>query len=182
MAETTHDTAGGAGTPEVKGQAGAPDHFGLDVDALARLPNIFPGLRYRDAPAMIEWLRNAFGFEPHAVYPDGEGGIAHAELRLGAGLVMLGSVRDDGAGFGAPGRSDGDDPVPPRTTVQLFVALPPGEVAPHFDQARNAGAEIVQELAETDFGTEQYIARDPEGHQWVFGSYQPLAGDLVAEE
>lgn len=182
MAETTSDAPGGSGSPEVKGQAGAPDHFGLDVDALARLPNIFPGLRYRDAPAMIEWLREAFGFEPHAVYPDGEGGIAHAELRLGAGLVMLGSARDDGAGFEAPVRPAGADQAQPRTTVQLFVALPPHEVEAHYGRAKEAGAEIVQELAETDYGTEQYVARDPEGHQWVFGSYQPLAGDLVEEE
>lgn len=175
MAKTTND--GGA----VKGQAGAPDHFGLDIDALARLPNIFPGLRYRDAPAMIEWLRDAFGFVPHAVYPDGEGGIAHAELRLGAGLVMLGSVRDDAIPFGPPeGAAAGASPG--RTTVQLYVALPPDELAAHYRQAQEAGAEIMQELAETDFGTEQYIARDPEGHQWVFGSYQPLAGDLVPEE
>lgn len=182
MAETTRHEGGEGDTPEVKGQAGAPDHFGLDIDALARLPNIFPGLRYRNAPAMVEWLQDAFGFVPHAVYPDGEGGIAHAELRIGAGLIMLGSVRDDGVGFGAPRRPGGDENVAPRTTVQLYVALPPDEVEAHFRQAREAGAEIVQELAETDFGTEQYIARDPEGHQWVFGSYQPLAGDLVAED
>ncbi len=52
-------------------------------------------LRYRDAPAAIDWLQRAFGFEPQLVVPDAHGGIAHAQLRFGNGMVMLGSARDD---------------------------------------------------------------------------------------
>ena len=51
--------------------------------------DIVPCLRYRDAPAAIAWLAEAFGFERHFVVPGPVGGIAHAELRLGNGLVML---------------------------------------------------------------------------------------------
>ena len=29
---------------------------------------IIPGLRYRDAPAAIEWLCRVLGFEKHVVY------------------------------------------------------------------------------------------------------------------
>src|SRR5258708_39247095 len=53
---------------------------------------IIPGLRYRDAPAAIEWLCRAFGFEKHAVYPNPDGTIAHAQLSFGNGMIMLGSV------------------------------------------------------------------------------------------
>ena len=54
---------------------------------------VIPCLRYRDAPAAIEWLCRAFGFEKHLVVP-GEGGtIAHAELSFGNGMIMLGSVK-----------------------------------------------------------------------------------------
>ena len=35
-------------------------------------------LRYRDAPAAIDWLCRVFGFERHLVVPDDAGGIAHA--------------------------------------------------------------------------------------------------------
>jgi uncharacterized glyoxalase superfamily protein PhnB len=61
------------------------------------MSNIFPFLRYQDAPAAIEWLVQAFGFEKKAVYPGPEGSntIAHAELRTGSGLIMLGSAKDD---------------------------------------------------------------------------------------
>ena len=51
-------------------------------------------MRYRNAPAAIEWLCQVFGFEKHAVYANPEGGIAHAELSFGNGIIMLGSIVD----------------------------------------------------------------------------------------
>lgn len=56
------------------------------------VPNIFPGLRYENAPAAIEWLGKAFGFEKQFVVPGENNTVAHAQLRLGAGLIMLGST------------------------------------------------------------------------------------------
>ena len=53
---------------------------------------IIPVLRYRDAPAAIEWLCKAFGFEKHLVVPDEDGTVAHAQLSFGNGMVMLASV------------------------------------------------------------------------------------------
>ena len=62
-----------------------------------RAPDVIPGLSYEDAPAAIDWLERAFGFERHAVH-EGEGGkIVHAELRVGSGMVMLGSEREGAA-------------------------------------------------------------------------------------
>ncbi len=43
---------------------------------------IIPCLRYRDAPRMIEWLCQAFGFERHLVVEDGKGGIDMNSRRL----------------------------------------------------------------------------------------------------
>src|SRR5215469_4062502 len=56
---------------------------------------VIPCLRYRDAKRMIGWLCDAFGFRTQAVYEDGSDGIAHAQLTLGDGMIMLGSLRDD---------------------------------------------------------------------------------------
>ena len=53
---------------------------------------IIPGLRYRDAPAMIEWLGRAFGFETKAMYPGPGNTVMHAELTFGNGMIMVGSV------------------------------------------------------------------------------------------
>jgi hypothetical protein len=49
-------------------------------------------LGYRDAPAAIEWLGRAFGFTATMTIPDGHGGVAHAELRLGDAVVADGGV------------------------------------------------------------------------------------------
>ena len=51
---------------------------------------LIPSLRYKDAPAAIAWLEQAFGFERHAVYEGPDGTVAHAELRFGNGMVMVG--------------------------------------------------------------------------------------------
>ena len=63
---------------------------------------IMPTMRYRDAPAAIDWLCKVFGFERHAVYANPDGTIAHAELTLGGGMIMLGSCKDDAYGRGFP--------------------------------------------------------------------------------
>ena len=40
-------------------------------------------------------------------------------------------------------------------------------------RARAAGARIVREPADTDYGSRDYAARDPEGNLWSFGTYRP---------
>jgi len=60
---------------------------------------IIPGLRYRDArAAIVEWLCRVLGLERRLAAPHGEDEIAHAQLALGGGMVMLGSMRDDERG------------------------------------------------------------------------------------
>ena len=60
------------------------------------MATVFPTLKYDDAHAAIEFLTTALGFEKHAVYEDDDGKVAHAELRHGDGMVMLGDRRGDG--------------------------------------------------------------------------------------
>ena len=56
---------------------------------------IIPSLRYRNAPAAIEWLCRVFGLRKNLIVPDDSGGVAHAQLSFGDGMIMLGSVRDN---------------------------------------------------------------------------------------
>src|ERR1700751_805647 len=60
---------------------------------------VIPSLRYRDAPAAIEWLCQAFGFEKRIVVPGGHNTVIHSQLTLGGGMVMISSV-DDASEFG----------------------------------------------------------------------------------
>jgi|APFre7841882724_1041349.scaffolds.fasta_scaffold20043_2 uncharacterized glyoxalase superfamily protein PhnB len=62
------------------------------MTAIDRRQNVYPALRYRDAPAAIRWIESAFGFKAESVHPNPDGTIAHAEVRCGCDLIMLGSM------------------------------------------------------------------------------------------
>src|SRR5262249_55484352 len=119
--------------------------------------NIFPALRYRNAPAAIDWLVRTLGFEQLAVHANPDGSIAHAELKFGTGVVGLNSARP------LPGNPWSD------VGAGIFVHVPEVD-APH-DRARAAGAEIIMPLKDMDYGSREYSVRDPEGHLWGFGTY-----------
>ncbi len=121
-------------------------------------------MRYQNAPAAIEWLANAFGFEKQMVVPGPNGAIAHAQMRFGNGVIMLGTVKDDGLGMKSPRDLRG---------VNQGVYFYLEGVDAHYERAKAAGAQIVRELKDTDYGSREYTARDLEGHLWSFGTYRP---------
>ena len=43
----------------------------------------------------------------------------------------------------------------------------------HHARAVAAGAEVVRELTDTDYGSREYGVHDPEGNSWSFGTYDP---------
>jgi uncharacterized glyoxalase superfamily protein PhnB len=129
-------------------------------DPETRAPNVFPAFKYADAPAAIEWLEKAFGLTRRLVVPAPDGGIAHAEMSIGAGGVMLGSLRE-------PSSEDPWADAP----FGLYVVV--DDIEAHYERAKAAGAEIVAEINDTDFGSRQYSARDPGGVIWCFGTYRP---------
>jgi uncharacterized glyoxalase superfamily protein PhnB len=132
---------------------------------------IIPGLRYRDAHAAIDFLCSAFGFNRHAVYENERGGVDHAQLTYGSGMIMLGDVRDDEPGQ----RIAQPDDIGGRETQCAYVAV--ADCRAHYQQSVAAGAEIVDDYAEKDYGGAGYSCRDPEGHLWYFGSYDPWEHD-----
>lgn len=130
--------------------------------------NIFPGMRYEDAPGAIDFLEEAFGFERGLVVAgENEGEIAHAQLHLGPGIVMLGSARDDGLGFGTPREVGG-------VTGSIYVYVE--DIDAHYRRAKAAGATITRELGDTEYGSREYMCTDPEGYVWSFGTYLPERG------
>lgn len=123
-------------------------------------------MRYQDAQAAIAFLGEAFGFEA-ALVVEGEGGlIEHAQLVFRGGMVMLGSARDDEFGRLMGGSGS-------RFRASVYVVV--DDVSGHAERAREAGAEILMEPEEQDYGGSNYTARDPEGNIWSFGSYDPWA-------
>ena len=126
---------------------------------------IIPALRYRNGAAAIDWLCAAFGFERKMVVPADGGRVAHAELTLGNGMIMLGDVETEyGRLVAAPEKGR---PV----TQGIYVVV--DDVDAHYARAKAAGAEIAIDIKTQDYGGRDYTARDFEGHVWTFGSYDP---------
>jgi uncharacterized glyoxalase superfamily protein PhnB len=141
----------------------------MESGATKTKSTIMPALRYKDAPAAIEWLCNVLGFERHVVYPGPEGTVAHAELTLNGGMIMLGSQKDDlyGRGFKSPSDLDGIE------TRSAYVVVKDTDAV--YARAQAAGAAIVRPLNSTDYGSREFGVRDPEGHSWSIGTYDPWA-------
>lgn len=122
------------------------------------MTNIYPTFRYPDARAAIDWLCTAFGFRVHAVHDGPDGAVAHAELALGDGIIMLGT-----------GRVGPDRPADDAYAVYVAV----DDLDAHHDRARAAGAKIIRGPFDTDYGSRDYAARDLAGYVWSFGTYRP---------
>lgn len=138
-------------------------------DANETRATVIPALRYQDAAAAVEWLCDAFGFERHLVVP-GEGGtVVHAQLVFGNGMVMLGSAGE--GEFDALQKPPGA--VGGAVTQSPYIVVKDADE--HYARAVAAGAEIVMEIRDEDYGGRGYSCRDPEGHLWNFGSYDPWA-------
>jgi uncharacterized glyoxalase superfamily protein PhnB len=128
---------------------------------------VIPCLRYRNAPAAIEWLCQAFGFEKHLVV-SGEGEtIAHAQLSFGNGMVMLGSVKE--SEFHRLMKQP--DEIGGAATQSAYVVVSDADAL--YARAKAAGAKIVLDIKDEDYGGRGFSCRDFEGHIWSFGTYDP---------
>lgn len=127
---------------------------------------IIPTMRYHDAPKMIDWLCDTFGFVRHLVVDDGQGGIAHAQLTRDGAMIMLGSARDD-----AFGRLQGTPRELGRASQSAYIVV--DDVDAICETARAAGADIVIEPKDEDYGGRIFACRDLEGQLWNFGTYDP---------
>ena len=130
---------------------------------------LIPSLRYNDAPAAIEWLAKAFGFHKNAVYPNADGTIAHAQLTLGGGMIMLGSISDNEYGR----RMKQPSEIGGANTHGIYIVVKDTDAV--YAQAKAAGAVIAMDIIDNDYGGRGFSCLDPEGHLWSIGSYDPWA-------
>ena len=130
-------------------------------------PRIAPAVFYDDAAAAIDWLTRAFGFEVQVRVENDRGQIAHSQLVLDGGLIMVGQV-----GL-RPDRTYPQSPCAVGGANTQALAVYVDDVDAHCEQARSAGAAITVEPATQDYGEgywkdRTYEARDLEGHHWWF--------------
>ncbi len=127
--------------------------------------NIYPTLTYDDAPAAIEWLCRAFGFEKRLVVPGENSTVMHSELSFGPGVIMVSSPKAEAR----------------RVSPHSLPGLPGGlcvqvdDPDAHYARAMKAGAKLLHPLKDEEYGSRGYMVADPEGHVWYFGTYRPGA-------
>ena len=134
---------------------------------------LIPCLRYKDAPAAIEFLCAAFGFERHAVYVEEADPkiVCHAQLVLDGNMIMLGSDRPgdtkDLFKWKTPEEAGG---------ITMCVCAVIDDPDTHAARARAAGARIIKEPYDNQgYPGRAYDVWDNEGNVWNFGSYDPFA-------
>jgi uncharacterized glyoxalase superfamily protein PhnB len=122
---------------------------------------VWPTLIYADARAAIRFLTDAFGFEPVIVVPESGDVVHHAQLRWPeGGGVMLSTASRSGNVFSERPLGSGSVYVVTDDPDKLFA------------RATEAGAELVRELRDEDYGGRGFSVRDPERNIWSFGSYR----------
>lgn len=117
---------------------------------------VVPYILYEDVGGALDWLSAAFGFREELRYVGPDKSVTHAEMRYGDDAIMLGDPGDD---FEGPHRHG-------RVCQQVLVYV--DDVDAHFEQARAAGASVLERPADQAYGTRRYRATDPEGHVWDF--------------
>lgn len=122
---------------------------------------LVPYLIYADAPAALDFLCRAFGFEERFRLPMPDGRIGHAELGYRDNVVMLASEFPE-MSFRSPlglGAQHGQ--------VLCYV----DDVDAHYRRARAAGAVVAGEPRDEPYGDRTYRAVDPGGHRWIFATH-----------
>jgi PhnB protein len=118
---------------------------------------ITPYLYYKDVDTMLKFLAKAFGFRRCGATMKGpDGKISHAAMQLADDVVMM----------SRPPTKYRNPKELRQTTQSLYVNVE--DTDKHFQRAKKAGAEIIEEPADTEYGHRRYGAKDPEGHEWYF--------------
>jgi uncharacterized glyoxalase superfamily protein PhnB len=110
---------------------------------------------YQNLPEAISWLTRVFGFTEHFRY----GELSGAQMFLGPAFIMVRQAR-------------GNEKSPSQlgyATQSLTVFVE--DVDGHYRRTKAAGAKIVEELHETEYGERQYGVEDIEGHHWLFSRH-----------
>ena len=131
------------------------------------LCTVVPCMRYRDAPAAIEWLGSTLGFETQLVVSNDDGTVAHAQLSFGNSMIMLGSVFDTEYGrlMKQPSEIGG------FVTQSTYLVVNNADLV--YGRALEAGAKILLDIKDEEYGGRGFTCRDPEGHVWSIGTYDP---------
>ncbi len=128
-------------------------------------------MRYRDVAKAVEWLRSRLGFELHSSVRGDDGAMLYAQVVFGNAMVMLAPIQDTALDH----YMRQPDEIGGAETQSCYFHV--ADAAAHFARAKAAGAEIILTLEPYESGGQGYSCRDPEGHIWTFGDFDPWGRD-----
>src|SRR5262245_41113371 len=132
----------------------------MEPTTMSTVPNLAAAMRYRDVAAACDWLCAAFGFQKHYVATSESGVVTFAQLTFGDAILRLGPVQDSAA----DNYMKQPDEIGGAETQSCYLMV--GDADAHYAQAKAAGAQIILDIQDDDFGGRTYSCRDPEGHIW----------------
>jgi PhnB protein len=117
----------------------------------------------------LDFYARAFGTRELLRMPRPDGGVAHAEIRLGDSVIMLADGSPKTEAYGPD--HYGGSPV----TLLVYVE----DVDAVTKQAAEAGATITRPIADQFYGDRTAGLQDPFGHKWYLATH---VRDVSAEE
>jgi uncharacterized glyoxalase superfamily protein PhnB len=118
----------------------------------AGLGTLTPYLHPRGAPALIEFMKQAFAAEEMAVHRGAEGTVVHAKIRVGGSVIEMGEAHDEW------------EPMP--TMFYLYV----DDVDLWYQRALAAGARSQEAPALQPYGERRAAVRDAFDNQWYLAA------------
>lgn len=132
-------------------------------------PPLIGSIAVKGADQAIEFYKNAFGAsERYRLTDPGSGKIAHAELDLNGGMIML---SDENPDWNKSPETIGG------TTVKFCLMVENADEA--FEKAIAAGATELMPVTDQFYGYRCGNVRDPFGHEWMI---QHFVEEVTPEE
>ena len=116
-----------------------------------------PMIIVKDVQKSLDFYEKAFGFKTKMAMPDKDGGIMHAEMSYKDNIFMLGPESEQ-YGTKSPNSLKG-------TPVSFYLYVDNVERA--FEQAKSAGAKVVQEPTTQFWGDRTGTVNCTDGHKWT---------------
>ncbi|MDN5943502.1 MAG: VOC family protein [Nitrospira sp.] len=120
-----------------------------------------PYLIVKDAARALEFYRKAFGATEIMRIPAPEEKVGHAEIKIGAAIIMLADEFPD-MNCKSP-QSFGGTPV----SIMVYVR----DVDTFVKHAVSAGAKVLRPVENKFYGDRAGSLEDPFGHQWHFATH-----------
>ncbi|CAH1226892.1 hypothetical protein PAECIP111891_06022 [Paenibacillus allorhizoplanae] len=123
--------------------------------------HLLPHLFYENVEAASTWLHAFFSFTEYFRFLQPDGQLHGVVMYFGDAWIMLKNSRPSST-LTSPAKLG-------SSTQSLMVFVE--DIQSHYQHSKSSGADILEELVETEYGERHYVVLDLEGHQWIFSKH-----------